>query len=93
MEHIVVCGASLAGLRAVETLLAQRDLLPVRLAREVVLGERRPVVGLVRLRPDERQPTLETVPPQGLDRTKSGQRRTDDDDSIHDVQGPVSPRS
>ena len=48
---------------------------------EQVLGQRRAVVGFVRLVADDRQRTLETLLPQRLRGTQPGQRGADDDDT------------
>ena len=53
----------------------------LRLALEVLLRQRRPLVGPHRFLADERDPPVEALFPQGLSRLGSGQAGPDDDES------------
>ena len=64
-------------------LLAEHDPVVVPLAGEQFLRQRRPVVGQVRLGPDERQVPAEPLTAQGLHRPQAREGRPDHDDAVH----------
>lgn len=59
----------------------QRGVLGARASEQRLLGQRRPVVGFVRLVADHGQRTGEALVAQGLRRAQTGQRGTDDDNA------------
>ena len=65
--------------------LAEDDPVGFPVAGEQLLGQRRAVVGQVRLGPDERDGAAEPVRTQGLARPETGQRGADDDDAVEPI--------
>ena len=53
--------------------VGQRGPLGLPVARQHLLGQRRPVIGKVLLGADERDRPVETLPAQGLGRVQAGQ--------------------
>ena len=66
----------------VDTLLPQDDVVGLGLPREEVLGERRPVVGQVRLGTDRDDAAVEALAPQRLGRAQTREGRPDDGDGL-----------
>ena len=77
-------------LLGVEALVVDEDLVAAGLAAQVVLGQRRALVGTVELGADEHDAPVEALGPQGLGGLGAGQAGADDQERL--LRGHGSPR-